>query len=97
MQVDIDKVCDYLRHWAEECDRRPDDGPIKATALYEAAREFECLFPKCSECGGSGEKAYGSTATFTGGIGGQMITNSVCDKCWGSGDSKNPGKNLKEI
>ena len=46
---------------------------------------------QCSECGGSGEKAYGSTATWRGGIGGQMITNAVCNKCWGSGDEANPG------
>lgn len=39
----------------------------------------------CPECNGSGYKLYGSTATWRGGIGGQAMTTSVCDKCWGSG------------
>lgn len=41
----------------------------------------------CRKCGGSGKVAYGSTATWRGGIGGQAITVDVCDRCWGSGDS----------
>lgn len=40
----------------------------------------------CDRCGGAGVRAYGSTATWHGGVGGQMITSAVCDKCWGSGD-----------
>lgn len=40
----------------------------------------------CKECGGAGTKGYGDTSTWRGGVGGQMITNGVCDKCWGSGD-----------
>lgn len=34
--------------------------------------------------------AYGSTATWHGGVGGASITNGVCDKCWGSGDADQP-------
>ncbi len=44
----------------------------------------------CRECGGSGYKLYGSTATWRGGIGGQAMTNDVCDYCWGSGSKSNP-------
>ena len=44
----------------------------------------------CRECGGSGYKVYGSTATWRGGIGGQAMTSSVCDYCWGSGPNSNP-------
>lgn len=44
----------------------------------------------CSECRGLGTKVYGSTATWRGGIGGQMITDDVCDRCWGSGDADKP-------
>lgn len=44
----------------------------------------------CRECGGSGYKLYGSTATWRGGVGGQAMTNSVCDCCWGSGSNSNP-------
>jgi len=97
MLVDINEVYKLLRHWADEYDNRPGEG-TGATALLGAISDLKCHFPdpdKCSECGGSGEKAYGSTATFTGGIGGQMITSGVCNKCWGSGDSKNPWKGQK--
>jgi len=44
----------------------------------------------CTRCGGYGERAYPSTSTYRGGIGGQMITQDVCDKCWGSGDEAKP-------
>lgn len=52
---------------------------------------------ECPECGGSGTKAYGSTATWHGGIGGQAITSGVCDRCWGSGSISWQGANLKNI
>lgn len=39
----------------------------------------------CHRCHGAGIRAYGSTATWRGGIGGQAITSDVCDACWGSG------------
>lgn len=44
----------------------------------------------CEACSGFGVRAYGSTATWHGGVGGQMITSDVCDKCWGSGDAVRP-------
>jgi DnaJ-class molecular chaperone len=49
----------------------------------------------CIRCNGSGTIVYGSGATWRGGIGGSMMTEDVCNKCWGSGDEKNPGENLK--
>lgn len=52
---------------------------------------------RCEECGGRGEKAYGNTSTYNHGIGGQMITEGVCDKCWGSGKKYEPWKSWKEI
>ena len=51
----------------------------------------------CEECGGTGKKTYGSTATFWGGIGGAAMTTSVCDRCWGSGDKYHPWKSWKLI
>lgn len=51
----------------------------------------------CKSCGGMGYKAYGSTSTWRGGIGGQMITGDVCDKCWGSGNDKKPWVNLRRL
>ena len=44
----------------------------------------------CRSCSGSGIKVYGSTSTWRGGIGGQMMTSDVCDKCWGSGKEDRP-------
>lgn len=44
----------------------------------------------CGECGGSGIQTYASTATWTGGIGGQSLTLGVCDHCWGSGNRHRP-------
>lgn len=51
----------------------------------------------CRECGGVGVKAYGDTSTWRGGVGGQMITNAVCDRCWGSGDPDRPWVNLRTL
>ena len=50
----------------------------------------------CPDCGGSGYKSYGSTATWHGGAGGQIMTTAVCDKCWGSGDATRPWPSHRE-
>jgi hypothetical protein len=44
----------------------------------------------CGECSGLGVKTYGSTSTWRGGVGGQMMTAGVCNRCWGSGDANRP-------
>lgn len=49
----------------------------------------------CLECGGSGTKSYANTSTFHYGAGGQSITLSVCDKCWGSGNRYRPWPSWK--
>ena len=49
----------------------------------------------CPSCSGSGVITYGSTSTYMGGIGGQMMTTDVCNKCWGTGDKNKIGVNLK--
>lgn len=51
----------------------------------------------CARCGGSGCIVYGSTATWRGGIGGQAMTDDVCNQCWGSGNARRPWKNLKRV
>ena len=51
----------------------------------------------CPRCQGSGYRAYGSTATWHGGIGGQMITTDVCDLCWGSGSKSRPWPNWRHF
>lgn len=50
----------------------------------------------CPACKAQGYKWYGSTATWRGGIGGQAMTQGVCDTCWGSGDLDYPGYNIRE-
>jgi hypothetical protein len=49
----------------------------------------------CGRCNGRGRRAYASTATFWGGLGGASITDGVCDGCWGSGDEWNKNPNLR--
>ena len=51
----------------------------------------------CGGCGGFGVRTYGSTAQWRGGIGGQMLTQGICDKCWGSGDDNSPWMNLRDL
>lgn len=51
----------------------------------------------CKTCGGWGVYNYPSTATWRGGIGGQMFTTDVCNKCWGSGDETHPWPNRRAL
>ena len=51
----------------------------------------------CKGCGGAGERAYSSTATWHGGIGGQMITTAVCSDCWGSGDAQRKWADQRQL
>lgn len=56
-----------------------------------------CGDAPCKMCGGAGVRAYGNTTTWRGGIGGQMITSDICDKCWGSGNAERPWLNLRRL
>lgn len=51
----------------------------------------------CPRCGGVGRKSYGSTATWSGGCGGQAITEGVCDGCWGTGRNDRKGVDLRRL
>jgi rubredoxin len=51
----------------------------------------------CPECGGTGKKTYGSTATWVGGVGGQTMTSGHCDGCWGSGSRRSPWLDLRAL
>jgi len=51
----------------------------------------------CPKCGGIGERTYSSTSTWRGGIAGQMLTDGICDTCWGSGDATRPWTNLRVL
>lgn len=80
----------------------PLDAPVASDARdeqYERMLEWRGIQKDaaCKECGGSGVVAYSSTATWHGGIGGQIITEAVCDKCWGSGDTTRPWLDLRRL
>lgn len=49
----------------------------------------------CPKCRGLGVRAYGTTATWRGGIGGAAITSDVCDACWGSGSADRPWRSWR--
>lgn len=51
----------------------------------------------CKVCFGSGRRSYANSATWRGGGGGQMMTDDVCDACWGSGDAERPGMDLRAL
>lgn len=51
----------------------------------------------CPRCGGLGVRCYGSTSTWRGGIGGQMVTQDVCCECWGTGDQDRKGADLRKL
>jgi hypothetical protein len=51
----------------------------------------------CQRCHGSGVRLYGSTSTWQGGAGGAEMTTDVCDQCWGTGDERRKGADLREL
>ena len=51
----------------------------------------------CLECSGLGRRMYSSTATWRGGIGGQAMTDGVCDSCWGTGRTDKTGPDLRQM
>lgn len=51
----------------------------------------------CEPCAGHGQRTYASTSGWRGGVGGQSLTVSVCDKCWGTGRKDVHGPNLREL
>lgn len=51
----------------------------------------------CEKCAGSGQRMYGSTATWRGGVGGCVTTRDVCDVCWGTGDRYHTGCDLRRL
>lgn len=66
-------------------------------AQYQAFLSWRGVESPCQKCSGSGVRMYGSTATWRGGIGGQMCTTDVCDACWGTGDEHRKGADLRAL
>jgi len=51
--------------------------------------------PYCKKCRSTGHYLYSSSATWRPAqVALCVMTEDVCDKCWGSKDSKNPGPDL---
>ena len=65
--------------------------------MVERFKSWRDINELCRGCGGSGNKTYGNTSTWKHRVGGQSITQDVCDECWGSGDATKPYRNLKEL
>lgn len=63
----------------------------------ERLLEFRNVDTPCKGCGGAGVKGYANTSTWNHGIGGQMCTSDVCDKCWGSGDANRTWTDLRKL
>lgn len=51
----------------------------------------------CESCYGFGVKTYANTTPWGQGAGGQVITNDICDNCWGTGDENKKGVNLRHL
>lgn len=74
---------------------------VEVTELTDPDNRFRALLDwrgvtvPCPICTGSGRRGYANTATWRGGAGGQMMTDDVCDACWGSGDADRPGVDLR--
>lgn len=68
----------------------------------DKAQRFDSYFINdpgdvCKKCGGVGRRGYASTATWRGGVGGQMLTEDVCNECWGSGKKSAKGADLRRL
>jgi RecJ-like exonuclease len=93
--------------WREACHMAWNDVDISdfedtGNVAIESAKNLLALAYRlkgvvCKKCQGRGEVAYGSTATWRGGIGGRAITNDVCDRCWGTGRSDKSGVDLRKV
>jgi len=77
-------------------DKRPEEW-FEVKYSYVDFLEMRNIDEPCPVCNGFGCRAYANTTQWKGGIGGQMITNGVCDYCWGSGDRYRHGANLNEL
>lgn len=51
----------------------------------------------CEQCCGYGRRTYSSTSLWRRGMGGQMMTEGVCDACWGTGRTDIKGADLRAM
>lgn len=88
---------DRARWYAEHLSDDEDEDNVLDAAEALTSLAIMLTGKGCTACQGKGRRAYGSTATWRGGIGGQAITADVCDKCWGSGNTEQPGTDLRRL
>lgn len=86
-----------LEHVAECLLNTSDAGDVEymGERLLAAARAR--MGVACPTCRGLGTRSYGSTATWHGGLGGCMITDGICDTCWGTGRTDKIGTDLRKL
>lgn len=87
------------RHGAYIKDRPEEYQPEAWTDLGERLRGFcnNAAGVGCPECFGTGNKTYGSTATWRGGMGGASMTKGICDVCWGTGRTDVTGADQRKM
>jgi len=87
---------DILQYLAKEGDKLSP----REVFYYNLLLDYRCIQDTeeiCPKCHGFGYATYPSTAVWGGGVGGQQITASVCDKCWGSGNILNKWPSWKTM
>lgn len=88
--------------YCEACDGRraaraaPAPPDIDSTLALDWALRWRGIHPgdACPTCAGAGTRWYSSTATWRGGMGCQRPERDICDRCWGSGETR-PWVNLR--
>lgn len=104
----VERIAEFARQTAEkavagvlaERDRFKEEaerGWAKEESVGARFLAWRGIETPCKACSGCGSRAYGSTATWHGGIGGRAITSDICDKCWGSGDAEHSWTNLRAL
>ena len=86
-----------LGQLADELERLSSDWRDRCYQEMLAARGIDFPDDACPRCKGTGVRLYPDTTTWRGGVGGQIVTRDVCDKCWGSGDRNVKWADLRKL
>jgi len=90
-------ACDAAYHSVRDAhfEQQSDVAIEEATRLLGLAHHLKGV--ACPKCGGEGYRVYPDTSTWRHGIGGQAITEDICDKCWGTGRTDKTGPDLRKL
>lgn len=91
--LNLDGSLKKVAHLVAE-NKRQEERSVERLLDWRGIEKQEDICPKCR---GGGKVTYGSTAAWHGGAGGQTVTTSVCDSCWGSGDKTKAFPNWRKI